>query len=127
MRWRDMRQSGNVEDRRGAPGGGVRMSPMGLGGGFRGGGLGLGGLLVVLVLGWIMGINPLQLLSGGGSPIDPGPSTSAPGAQPRDKAGDILTRVLVVIEDIWYYLFCSSGTAYLAPILVHYTDTCYHS
>jgi predicted metalloprotease len=117
-----MRQSGNVEDRRGAPGGGFRMSPMGLGGGFRGGGLGLGGLLVVLVLGWIMGINPLQLLSGGGAPIDPGPSTSAPGAQPTDQAGDMMNRDLGDTEDFWNQQFRAAGASYPAPVLVLFSE-----
>lgn len=119
-----MRQSGNVEDRRGAPGGGFRMSPMGLGGGgFRGGGLGLGGLLVLLVLGWVMGINPLQLLSGGGA-IDPGPgpSTSAPGDQPTDEAGNMVSRVLGDTEDFWKQQFAAGGGAYPAPNLVLFSQ-----
>jgi hypothetical protein len=95
---------------------------MGLGGGFRGGGLGLGGLLVVLVLGWIMGINPLQLLSGGGSPIDPVPSTAAPGAQPTDQAGDMMTRVLGDTEDFWTQQFQASGATYPAPVLVLFAE-----
>jgi hypothetical protein len=116
-----MRQSGNVEDRRGAPGG-FRMSPMGLGGGgFRGGGLGLGGLLVVLILGWVMGINPLQLLSGGGT-IDPGPSSSAPGDQPSDDAGNMVSRVLGDTEDFWNQQFSAAGSSYPAPVLVLFSE-----
>ena len=95
---------------------------MGLGGGgIRGGGLGLGGLLVVLVLGWVMGVNPLQLLSGGGG-IDPGPSTTTPGDQPTDEGGAMVTRVLGDTEDFWKQQFSAAGAAYPAPILVLFSE-----
>ena len=63
MKWEDQRSSSNVEDRRDAPAAG--------GGGFSlgGGRLGIGTVLVVLAVGWFMGINPLSLLGlleGGG-------------------------------------------------------------
>jgi predicted metalloprotease len=117
-----MRQSGNVDDRRGAPGGGFRMSPMGLGGGgFRGGGLGLGGLLVVLVLGWVMGVNPLQLLSGDGS-AGPASGPATPGDQPADDAGNMVSRVLGDTEDFWKQQFSAAGSSYPAPILVLFSE-----
>ena len=66
MRWDDFRRSENVEDRRGDGGG--------TGGGFRfplpggrragGGGLGIGGLIVVGLIAWALGINPLVLIGG---------------------------------------------------------------
>ena len=113
-----MRQSGNVDDRRGAPGGGFRMSPMSFGGGgMRGGGIGLGGLLVLLVLGWVMGVNPLQLLSGDGT-IEPGPSTTTPGDQPTDEAGAMVNRVLGDTEQFWTQQFQAAGARYPAPVLV---------
>ena len=57
MRWRDQRESENVEDRRDEgggfgfpfPGGGVRF-PSGGGSGHQGGGIGIVGLLVILGL-----------------------------------------------------------------------------
>jgi uncharacterized protein len=56
MKWEGNRQSDNVEDRRGSPGGG--------GGGVRlgGRGVGLGTIVIALVAGWIFGINPLTVL-----------------------------------------------------------------
>ena len=60
MRWRGRRGSRNIEDR--------RHLRSGRGGGGRAvGGLGIGGVLVVLMLGWVFGIDVTPLLSGGGS------------------------------------------------------------
>ena len=75
MKWQDLRSSDNVEDRRG-------MSPAGGFGGFGGGGmirtggLGIGGLLILLVVSYLFGIDPLSLLSPDQS--SPGGYTSAP-------------------------------------------------
>src|SRR5690606_3371925 len=71
MEWKGRRQSSNVEDRRGAGGrnpfgrGGLRI-PVGRGGVRRaGGGIGIGGIVLILIVSWVLGINPLTLLSGG--------------------------------------------------------------
>ena len=118
MRWQGMRQSRNIEDRRGASPG-FRMG-MG-GGGFRTGGLGLGGLLVLLVLGWIMGVNPLTLLDGGGGayvdqPVAPG---LAPGS---DDTSKMVAGVLGDTEDTWTQVFATEGLRYPAPTLVLFND-----
>src|SRR5262245_56290046 len=67
MLWKGRRESSNIEDRRGMGGGGMRFpGGGGLGGGrIGGGGLGLGGIVVLLIIAWALGINPLTLLSGG--------------------------------------------------------------
>ena len=52
MRWRDMRRSENVEDRRGMPMGGAGLK------------LGGGGILLVVVLSLLTGTNPLDILGG---------------------------------------------------------------
>ena len=68
MLWKGRRQSGNIEDRRGM-GGGMRF-PGGLGGGMGGGGMrrgrpiGILAILIILGIGWLLGIDPLALLSG---------------------------------------------------------------
>src|SRR5690606_20908770 len=84
-------QSSNIEDRRGAGGfGGLgRMGGGGRIGGGRiptglprragGGGLGIGTIVIILIVAWFLGINPLSLLGlGGGSGIQIGPQ---PGSQ----------------------------------------------
>ena len=60
MRWDQMRESSNVEDRRG--GGGLPLI---------GGGLGIVGTLAVIGISLLLGVNPLDLLSmsGGGQPL----------------------------------------------------------
>ena len=90
MRWeRGRRRSANIEDRRGqsplrrrfpqigrgrsrgTPGGSPRIRlpmPGSLGGRRPGKGSSLTGLLLIVGIAWLMGINPLELLSGGGGP-----------------------------------------------------------
>jgi predicted metalloprotease len=125
MKWRDMRPSGNVEDRRmSGGGGGFRMGGgmgfPGMRGGMRGGGLGLGGLVVLLILGYLMGGNPLSLLDGGGAmPYDSAP---APTGTPNDDAGQFVDRVLGDTEDTFADLFSRVGRQYVKPTLVLFRD-----
>ena len=61
MRWEDLPQSDNVEDRRGDGGyggGGGGGFPMG------GGGLGIGTIVVLGIVGWALGIDPRLLIGG---------------------------------------------------------------
>ena len=55
MREDDLRESSNIEDRRGSPGGGI--------GGAGVGGLGVGAVLVLTLLGWAFGIDPSVLIN----------------------------------------------------------------
>ena len=120
-----MRQSGNVEDRRGySTGGGLRMGGMGMGGGgFRTGGMSIGGLLVLLVLGWLFGGDALSLITNDGTApsqySEPGPG---PGAAPTDEAGKMVSNVLGDTEDAWTAFFRNEGLNYPAPILVLFND-----
>jgi predicted metalloprotease len=76
MKWEDERESGNVEDARGFSIGG------------RGAGIGCGGLIVVLLVSWITGINPARLLN----LVQQSPSAAPPPAQtgPAPAPGDRL-------------------------------------
>ena len=71
MRWKGRRRSSNVNDRRGQRGGfgaprrrgrGLRLPT---GGRRSGGGFGIGTLIMIGLVLWFLGINPLQLLGGG--------------------------------------------------------------
>ncbi len=53
MREDDLRESSNIEDRRGSSGGGLRT-----------GGLGIGAVVVLSLLGWAFGIDPSVLING---------------------------------------------------------------
>jgi predicted metalloprotease len=124
MEWKGRRQSDNVEDRRGSGG---SMGGLG-GGGFRlptggrgGGGLGIGGIVVVLILCWITGINPLTLLSGGDIGMDGG-NGSGQQTSSRPPANDDTTAfvrtVLGDTEDTWKAIFEKNGQTYQEPTLV---------
>lgn len=126
MRWRDMRQSGNIEDRRGGSPGGFGMGGLG-GGGFggggmrMGGGMGLGGLVLVVLVAWLFGANPLSLLSpdSGGYTSEP----AAPGLRPgSDEVSDMVSRVLGDTEDAWTTIFRNEGMSYPQTTLVLFDD-----
>ncbi len=124
MQWRGRRQSDNVEDRRGGGtmgGGGFRI-PIG-GGGRGGGGIGIGGLVLILGICWLTGINPLTLLSGGD--IVGGGSGYEQSGQRRTPANDEMSQfvrtVLADTEDTWGTIFQQAGERYQPPTLVMFS------
>ena len=116
MRWRDMRGSDNLDDREGA-------GPLGrgLGGGVKLGGAGLIGVVVISLL---LGLNPLDVLMSlqGGAPPSaptqgaPPPSPSGPAA--GDDTKEFVVRILGDTEDTWRPLFGQMGGEYHPPRLV---------
>ncbi|HEY4135072.1 MAG TPA: neutral zinc metallopeptidase [Alphaproteobacteria bacterium] len=131
MKWQNRRESDNVEDRRGAGGGfgsgggGFRI-PVGMGGGRRAGG-GIGLIIVVCLVGWALGINPLTLLTGGDFMPD-GTQTSAPPSETAQApAGDEMSRfvrvVLAETEDSWSAIFAEQGQSYSDPTLVLFSGS----
>jgi len=118
MRWEDERQSENVEDRRGQGGGfgGVAM---------RRGGIGIGAIILSLLGGWLLGINPLAILGliggiDGGSMVQaPAPSaTGRHGVPATDPGGRFVSTVLASTEDAWTEVFRQGGAKYRPPRLV---------
>jgi predicted metalloprotease len=100
MRWQGEEGSGNVEDRRGEamPVGGMRF-PGG------GGGMGIAGILVLVVIGLLTGINPLDLLNGGqGVSAQPTPVQSGPGEEQQKQ---FVSVVLRKTETTWGEIFQS--------------------
>ena len=117
MDWEEGRESENVEDRRGFPIG------------FRGGSLGCGGLILLLIISWITGVNPLQLLNmvqgDSSSQVNApaAPRGSRPqGGPPSDKLGRFASVVLASTEDVWTDIFARNGKTYERPKLVLFTQ-----
>ena len=121
MRWRGRRQSTNLRDVRGPGGfGGLgRGGPFVVRRGGAGGGLGIGTILVLLVVAWLFGINPLELLSGGGSVgTGPAPQTQTQQASGvSDEMRDFVATVLADTEDTWTEIFAAAGEDYPEPTL----------
>ena len=112
MRWEEGRESDNVEDQRGFPISG------------RGAGLGCGGLILLLVISWITGINPLRLLDSvqQAPQAPPPPSSSARSSgPPKDTLGKFASVVLASTEDVWKDIFARNGRTYVEPKLVLFT------
>jgi predicted metalloprotease len=126
MEWKGRRQSDNVEDQRGASMGGSPLGrggfriPVG-GGGRRGGGLGIGGIIVILIICWITGINPLSLLSGelgmDGSGFEQ-QQTTGNRTPANDDTTAFVRTVLAETEDTWNGIFQANGQQYQEPVLV---------
>jgi hypothetical protein len=111
-----MRGSDNLDDREGAapPGGG-------LGGGVKLGGAGLIGVVVISLL---LGLNPLDVLvslQGGAPPSAPtqgAPPPSPSGPVAGDETKEFVVRILGDTEDTWRPLFGQMGGEYHPPRLV---------
>lgn len=147
MRYDDSdRESENVEDRRSQGGGGFRFPGGGGGGGFQipmgrgGGGFSITTLLIIGAIMLLFGLNPLDLLRGGGGgfglpdlpqnqridrPPQPGGSPfelpgrgSASRPAGEEEAAKFIRRVLADTEDVWKRVFQSFGRRYEEPRLV---------
>ena len=116
MDWMGRRESDQVEDRRGMPGGRV-------------GTIGCGTVILALVIGWLTGTNPLQilqLLSGGtqaSSPATSAPRPAGPSgeAQGEDPGKKFVSVILADTEDTWTEIFASQGRQYELPKLLLFT------
>ena len=121
MRWEGNRESDNVEDRR-ADGGGGGFGGLGGGGLFGGRSIGIGTIVIALVGGWALGINPLTLLDilagGGGSVQVQQPQQPAPPPPADDRMARFVSTVLADTEDVWKDIFSRGGSAYQEPLLV---------
>jgi predicted metalloprotease len=106
MRWRGRRQSENVEDRRGS-------IPKKAVGGI--------GLLVIVVLVWLLGGDPGEVLNLMQVTDQTAESTYQPSAE-QDELAQFVAVVLADVEDVWTLLFRQMGRTYRKPKLVLYND-----
>jgi predicted metalloprotease len=108
MRLDESPRSDNVEDERGS------------GMGRRGAGIGIG-TIVIVVIGYFMGINPSTLLSllNGGDPQAVTQQSQAPVApDPNDPQVDFVRAILGDTEAVWGAYFQGMGKTYTRPKLV---------
>lgn len=116
MRWQGRKQSNNIEDRRGASGGGLGGK----------GGLSIGGIAIVLIGYFVFGVDLTGVVGGGA--VQSSHSTqsaqqrtvqqSGEEAQLRELAGVVLAST----EDAWADYFKQHGTSYREPTMVLYRN-----
>lgn len=109
MRWREGRQSANIEDRRGMGRGGMAI------------GGGLGGI-VILVIALLLGADPRQLLEQLPSDTQAPASQSRPTNPEEEELRGLVGAVLADTEDVWNDIFRQMGRQYREPTLVLFTD-----
>lgn len=121
MDWENMRESSNVEDRRG----------MGGGFGIPGGGVAVGGgaAIIIAILSLIFGINPASILGGGGGsdtgslPQTQQSQSSGGSAAGEDTGRRFASKILGSTEDAWTSIFQKAGQSYTPPRLVLYSGS----
>jgi uncharacterized protein len=124
MRWDRGRRSDNIEDRRGE-GGGLGFPSGRMSGriGIPGGRAGAGGfgLIAVVVVALLLGVDPSELLQGnfGDSPSSYMPQSPTPAQE--EKLKDFVSVVLADTEDTWHEQFRTLGANYEEPKLVLFT------
>ncbi len=119
MRLTGRRESSNVEDRRGM-GGGKKA------------GLGIGGLVIVALMAWLTGGDPMsavmeQVQENGGLGSLVGTNTEVNAEQrefteEEQALAKFSTQILAGTEDVWSEIFRQHGATYRNPTMVLYTD-----
>jgi predicted metalloprotease len=107
MRWRDMRQSANIEDRRGAGG-------LAVGGG-------IGGLIIAVIM-YLLGGDPGSVQQPRQGDPSSGFNSSAPANAGQDTLRQLVAAVLGSTEDVWTDQFQKMGRTYTDPRLVLFTS-----
>lgn len=103
MRWRGREQSSNVEDRR-------RIGGKTIVGGS------IGTIIIVLLV-WLLGGNPQQVLDNMGNQY----TTETTTTENSDTLTQFISTVLKTTEDVWNEMFAQTGREYKEPILVLYS------
>ena len=105
MRWRNRRQSTNIEDRRRRP-----MARKVAGGGL--------GTIVLVLVGLYFGIDPGVILQSTGTLAPPSQTSHAPLSPEEKELGEFVSVVLADTEDTWHAIFRQAGSQYREPKLV---------
>jgi uncharacterized protein len=102
MKWQGRQGSGNIEDRRGMSGGRIAM----------GGGI---GTIVVVIIIWLLGGDPSQLLN---SPQGTSDTEQVTTTAEEDQMEQFVSVVLKDTETIWGKIFSDANSTYHDPKLV---------
>ena len=104
MRWKGRRKSSNIEDRRGKKTG------------IAGGGI---GIIIVMLIVYLLGGNPLELLDN--VQLDnSSTTTNYQGSAEENELAEFVSVVLAETEDVWGNIFRQKGASYKLPNLVLY-------
>jgi uncharacterized protein len=115
MRMDDQGESDNVEDVRGSSGG---FRPIH--------GIGIGSVVIALVGGWLLGVNPLEILGLMSGDNASAPTTSdqqAPAQAANDPQVRFVSQVLRSTETVWATAFQERGAVYVDPKLKLFRDS----
>jgi len=107
MKLEGRRTSSNVDDRR-------RM------GGTKATGLGIGGLIIVGIITWMMGGNPLDVLTSQMSNVAQSGTEYVPTAE-EEAMATFASQILAGTEDVWTKEFQKMGLKYTPPKMVLFT------
>ena len=112
MRLDDLRPTENTDDRRGARFGGPRLA-------IGGGGL---GLVAVVVLSLVFGVDPTQLLDtlNGGASYQQAPQANTGGPRADDAAYQFSRRIVGSAEDVWSPILRAEGVTFSPATLTTY-------
>lgn len=113
MRLTGRRESSNVDDRRRSGGGGKKA------------GMGIGGLVVAALVVWLMGGNPLSVLTQAdlGSMITTQDGGTYEPTAEEEALAKFSSQILAGTEDIWTQEFKKMGKTYQPPRLVLFTNS----
>lgn len=108
MQWKNLRRSGNVEDRRGSGPGRIAVG-------------GIGTIVIALII-WILGGNPMEFLGSGGQ-NNSTTQNAATDIPENDTVAQFVSVVLAQTEDVWDSIFRAEGQTYVQPKLVIFRNT----
>jgi len=110
MRLDDENESSNVEDRRGAGGGGIGR-----------GSLGIGTVVLALAASYFFGVDPSVILGLVSNSTSHAPQVAAHKPPANDEMARFVSKVLASTETTWHAVFREGGGTYQEPKLVLFT------